>query len=95
VVWDAAKVGPQATIKAHATPVRELRLDGDDLVTVSADGVALRWDLGGRRRLAARVTADTADRELPGIACAAAARDLTPAEWYRHLPDRPYTPTCA
>jgi hypothetical protein len=81
-------------VRAHSSAVRALRLDGDDLVTVSADGVALRWDLGGPHGLAARVTAATGDRDLIGIACAAANRDLSPDEWRRFLPDRPFQPAC-
>ncbi len=29
-----------------------------------------------------------------GLACTVAGRDLTPAEWDRYLPDRPYEPVC-
>ncbi|MFC7588428.1 WD40 repeat domain-containing protein [Nonomuraea antimicrobica] len=36
----------------------------------------------------------TAIEPLVRAVCARAGRDLTAAEWRRHLPDRPYEPTC-
>jgi hypothetical protein len=82
-------------LPAHAGDVLDVEVAdaGRTLVTVGADGTAVRWDM--------RPGAGPADSAVPGgpeqwlrELCAVVGRDLTPAEWERHLPDRPYAATC-
>jgi hypothetical protein len=71
----------------------EVNADGGTLVTVSLDHTVISWD----------TSPDGGDREDrpadPAAwleeACAVVGRDLTPAEWTRYLPDRPWQPTCS
>jgi DNA-binding SARP family transcriptional activator len=96
VVWEAETVRPRQTLTGLAGAVLRVRFapDGRTLVTVGQDGSVALWDLTGTLGLESRV-ADAGDpRPLVTLACALAGRDLTPAEWRRYLPDRPYQHVC-
>ena len=71
----------------------EVEPGGRRVVTVSADHTIIRWDMGADREQAGRGIVDAAARL--DAACAIVARDLTPVEWRRFLPDRPWQPTCS
>jgi len=79
-------------LRGHHDQVGEVEVGpgGRQLFTVSWDQTAILWDM--------RVGIDAALPDEPSAwldrACALVARDLTPAEWARHLPDRPYAATC-
>lgn len=70
----------------------EVEPDGRRIVTVSADHTIIRWDMGAEGEQAGGLIVDAAARL--DAACAVVARDLTPLEWRRFLPDRPWQPTC-
>ncbi len=80
----------------HARGVTGVEVDatGRTLVTVSQDRTVIRWDTS-------RDGDDSGDRGPAdpatwlAEACAVVGRDLTPAEWRRYLPDRPWQPTCS
>jgi DNA-binding SARP family transcriptional activator len=94
VVWDVADPRPRAkhVFTGHAGPARSVAFaaDGRSVVSVGRDGAALLWDLSGTRGLGPR--AEAGDRRA--LACAMAGRDMTPDEWRRVLPDRPYQHVC-
>jgi DNA-binding SARP family transcriptional activator/WD40 repeat protein len=94
VVWDVADARPRArhVFTGHAGPARAVAFapDGRAVVSVGQEGAALLWDLHGTRGLGPR--AETGDRRA--LACAVAGRDMTPEEWRRVLPDRPYQHVC-
>ena len=64
---------------------------GRILVTVGEDRTAISWDMspGVAPPLSGTDTSALLDR-----ACSIVARDFTPTEWARYLPERPYAPTC-
>ena len=68
----------------------EVDASGRRLASVSADHSMISWDMSPGR---GRVTASPV--EQLHAACAMVARDFTPAEWRRYLPDRPWQPTCS
>lgn len=80
-------------LPGHVGGVAGVEVDwsGRTLVTVAEDRTAISWDMSpaGAPPLPGADTSALLDR-----ACAIVARDLTPAEWARYLPDRPYAPTC-
>jgi DNA-binding SARP family transcriptional activator len=92
VVWDARQARAVHAFSGHAGPVALAGFtpDGRALLTVGRDGVALAWDLTGTRGLGARAV----DGDARALACAAAGRDMTRAEWERVLPDRRYRHVC-
>ena len=59
---------------------------------MSADHTIITWDMTSDGEPTSRAFADAAARL--DAACAIVARDLTPDEWRRFLPDRPWEPTC-
>jgi hypothetical protein len=78
-------------LAGHSGNVVGVEVDpiGDRLASVAVDHTIISWDM---RRDGGRVTAD--DSERLRAACAIVARDFTPTEWRRFLPDRPWQPTC-
>ncbi len=96
VIWDAGSLRPVRVLSADRQPVRDLRYapDGRTLFAVGAGGALLAWDLAGGRGLGARTPAATDAVGLVQLACALAGRDMTRAEWRRHLPDQPYQHVC-
>ena len=70
----------------------EVEPGGSRIVTVAADHTIIRWDMTADLETTNRAFADAAVR-LDAV-CAVVARDLTPEEWRRFLPDRPWQPTC-
>jgi len=83
------------SLHGHTGDVVGVEVDatGRRVATVSVDHTAITWDMrpdGGRP---GRGAADPQARLE--AACAIAGRDLTPTEWRRFLPDRPWEPTCS
>ena len=82
-------------LRGHASDVVSVEVDagGRLLATVSADHTAITWDMSidGPRNGHGPATPETRLE----AACAIAGRDLTPIEWRRVLPDRPWQPTCS
>jgi WD40 repeat protein len=82
-LWDRGSgraVGPP--LAAHEVQSVGIQwLDDDSLVTASLRGAIVVWDMSA---------VEWADR-----ACELAGRDLTRAEWRRHLPGEEYRRTCA
>jgi WD40 repeat protein len=85
-------VRPVHIFRGHGGPVTLAGFtpDGQSLVTVGRDGLALAWDLTGTRGLGTRAGAGDAR----ALACSVAGRDMTRPEWERVLPDRPYRHVC-
>jgi hypothetical protein len=69
----------------------EVDPSGWNLVTVAEDETVISWDMSP---VGAPPVISTDTSVLLDRACAIVARDLTPAEWARYLPDRSYAPTC-
>jgi WD40 repeat protein len=84
--------GPEL-LPGHTDDVVGVEVDasGRHLASVSLDRTAIFWDMSAPT--APAVPGADAARRLDA-ACAIAGRDLTPAEWRRFLPDRPWQPTC-
>jgi hypothetical protein len=70
----------------------EVEPGGARIVTVAADHTIITWDMGPDGGRAQRGAGNPEDRLA--AACAIVGRDLTPAEWQRYLPERPWEPTC-
>jgi WD40 repeat protein len=85
--------GPEL-LPGHTGDVVGVEVDaaGRRLASVSLDHTAIIWDMGDRPVTALPGTANP-DSRLDA-ACTIAGRDLTPDEWRRFLPDRPWQPTC-
>jgi hypothetical protein len=79
------------SLDGHAGDVLDVDVQatGRELVTVSADQTAIRWDMTPAER-----PASGGPRQELHRLCAVAGRDLTPAEWARYLPDHRYAATC-
>jgi hypothetical protein len=71
----------------------EVDAAGRLLATVSVDHTAITWDMITDSPRAGQGPADPEVRLE--MACSIAGRDLTPVEWRRVLPDRPWRPTCS
>jgi hypothetical protein len=69
----------------------EVDASGRILVTVAEDRTAISWDM---RPVVAPAPPSPDVEALLDRACGIVARDLTPTEWARYLPDRSYEPTC-
>jgi hypothetical protein len=69
----------------------EVDASGRILVTVAEDRTAISWDMSP---VVAPAPPSTDVEALLTRACGIVARDLTPTEWARYLPDRSYAPTC-
>ncbi|MFL6096868.1 MAG: BTAD domain-containing putative transcriptional regulator [Blastococcus sp.] len=82
-------------LRGHTGDVVSVELDaaGRLLATVSVDHTAITWDMSNDGPRPGRGSADPKARLH--AACAIAGRDLTPVEWRRILPDRPWQPTCS
>jgi class 3 adenylate cyclase/WD40 repeat protein len=82
-LWDRASGRALAPpLAGHAAFTRAVAwTDPGHLLTGAFTGTVVSWDL--------------APQEWADRACALAGRDLTRAEWARHLPDEPYRRTCA
>ena len=80
-------------LPGHVGGVVAAEVDGSGwtLVTVAEDKTVISWDMSP---VAAPPVSSTDTSVLLGRACAIVARDFTPAEWARYLPDRSYAPTC-
>jgi WD40 repeat protein len=79
-------------LAGHSGNVVGVEVDptGDRLASVASDHTIISWDM---RRDGGRVTPD--DSERLDAACTIVARDFTPTEWRRFLPDRRWQPTCS
>jgi WD40 repeat protein len=80
-------------LPGHVGGVVGAEVDGSGwtLVTVAEDETVISWDMSP---VAAPSVSSTNTSVLLDRACAIVARDFTPAEWARYLPDRSYAPTC-
>jgi hypothetical protein len=81
-------------LSGHAGDVLGVEVEpgGRRIITVSADHTVIAWDMTADLETTNRAFADAAVR-LETV-CAIVARDFTPVEWRRFLPDRPWQPTC-
>jgi hypothetical protein len=82
-------------LHGHTGDVVSVEVDaaGRLLATVSVDHTAITWDMITDSPRAGQGPADPEVRLE--MACSIAGRDLTPVEWRRVLPDRPWRPTCS
>jgi hypothetical protein len=82
-------------LSGHTDDVVGVEVDatGRRLVSVALDHTAIIWDMSGPAAPVVPRPGDPARRL--DAACAIAGRDLTPGEWRRFLPDRPWQPTCS
>lgn len=82
-------------LRGHTGDVVSVEVDaaGRLLATVSVDHTAITWDMRDESPRRGQGPADPAVRLQ--VACSIAGRDLTPVEWRRVLPDRPWEPTCS
>jgi DNA-binding SARP family transcriptional activator/WD40 repeat protein len=78
-----------ATLRPIGRPIPAGNLDGDAVMTFTPDGDLLAGGRFGVNRW------EMDPDEWQRIACHAAGRNLTRAEWSEHLGDEPYRPTCA
>jgi WD40 repeat protein len=80
-------------LKGHEDGITAAALapDGATLVTGSKDASARAWDLAAPAPTPDTLPADP--QELARLACRAAGRNLTPAEWQRYF-DNAYRATC-
>jgi hypothetical protein len=82
-------------LRGHTGDVVSVEVDavGRLLATVSVDHTAITWDMSDQSPRRGEGPADPEVRLQ--VACSIAGRDLTPIEWRRVLPDRPWAPTCS
>jgi WD40 repeat protein len=85
-VWDLTSLAVQKTYAMPPGALAGFAADGGTLFTAGAAGV-YSWAVGGSR------PADPG-ASLRAVACALAARDLTPAEWSAAAPSLPYHHVC-
>jgi WD40 repeat protein len=72
------------TLGGYDSPVQYVKFDGQDLRTMDQIQRNNRW-----------ITSwNINDSDWVGLACQAANRNLTEAEWKQFLPDQPYRKTC-
>jgi WD40 repeat protein len=81
-LWDAATLAPigEPLPQPHGAYSIARSPDGTAAVAGTSEGAATIWDVGTDRWAA--------------TACRIAGRNLTRAEWDRHLPGEPYRRTC-
>jgi WD40 repeat protein len=85
-MWDLKVKDPEAgpiMLQVGTTPIHKVVIGKDNrwLVTIGSDGPAQLWPLN--------------PNDLRDLACHAAGRNLTRAEWTRYMPkDEPYRATC-
>jgi WD40 repeat protein len=82
-------------LRGHTGDVVSVEVDapGRLLATVSVDHTAITWDMSDESPRRGEGPADPEVRLR--VVCSIAGRDLTPIEWRRFLPDRPWEPTCS
>jgi hypothetical protein len=84
------------TLAGHSGAVVDVEVDGtgERLVTLALDQTAISWAMGVDAG-SSPSTLTAGSSELISAACAMVARDFTPLEWDRYLPERPFSPTCS
>ena len=95
LVWNATTLRP-SVVAGGGSPARVVQFSADakTLYTAGDDGTLLAWDLTASRGLGVRLRGDTDPMSWARLACTLAGRDMTRAEWSRHVPDRPYQHVC-
>jgi hypothetical protein len=82
------------TLTGGHSAVRSVQFGADrTMIYAIHDGAVLAWDLTGSRGAGARLAVDP--QASQSLACALAGREMSPEEWRRFLPDRPYQRVCS
>jgi hypothetical protein len=98
----SARVNPQTgvwvpleSLSGHGGDVTEAEFDPvrQRLITIARGDRVIIWNVGPADGSATGSGAATGSDRLRA-ACEVAGRDLTPMEWRRYVPGRPWRPTC-